>query len=315
MTIVLSIIAWAAFIALVAGLIKPAWVKLTSRWQAIKIFAGTWIVSLILLGISTAAEPHGFFAFLSILGLLVLIAGLIKPKWLRLSDRKKVTLYYGLGFFIVFMIGVAVSGASSFSAAMPSGSPTQQSNNALPKTSQQKLQDVISSALPPSWTFGSITFASDTSYEQTIRPADAQFVKVTINAGDAWDDTAIITESGQLATKIFQQAFQIDPTYYDVGVEYDGQLTDQYGNTTTSQMIYYEMDRELDSKINWDGLSTVQNDVHMCAFLREQENQTQSDAAGRSIGCLVIPNDVRQAENTIESQNASQYPDIPHYGN
>jgi hypothetical protein len=315
MTTLLTIITWASFIAFVVGLIKPAWVKMPSRGRSAWIFALAWVTSLILLGIASAAAPHGFFAFLSIVGLLALIVGLIKPKWLRMPDRKKVALYYGLGFFIIFMIGVAVSGVSLFSATTPSGSPTQQSPNAGPETSQQKLQDVINSALPPSWTFGSITLASDTSYEQTIRPADAQFVKVTINAGDAWDDTAIITESGQLATKIFQQAFQIDPTYYDVGIEYDGQLTDQYGNTTTSQMIYYEMDRELDSKINWDGLSTVQNDVHMCAFLREQENQTQSDAAGRSIGCLVIPNDIRQAENTIESQNASQYPDIPHYGN
>ena len=319
MTILLTIIAWASFIALILGLIKPSWVKMKTRGQTAKIFLSAWIITFVLFGISSAATPHGFWAFLSIVGLLALIAGLIKPSWLRLPSRKKVAYYYGLGFIIVFMIGVAVTAGSSSSInwnqLTQQSQTTQSSQTTAPQTSEQKLQAAVESALPPSWAIGGISLASSTFYYGQTLPTGTQYVEVDITVGDFWDDTSLITETGQLSAKVFQQAFQADPTFYDVSIKYDGPTTDQYGNTTTSEMFYYEMDRPLYSEINWSGLSAVQNDVHMCAFLREQRVETDAVDNGRGIECGVVQYDLQQAENTIEAQNAVQYRAIQQDGN
>ena len=97
---------------------------------------------------------------------------------------------------------------------------------------------------------------------------------------------------------------------------YYGTTTDQYGNATSSLLMSYEMDRPLYSKINWSGIADVENDVHLCAFLREQFNSmSQSDQdKDIAVGCLVAPYNLRSAENAIET-SSPQYKDIPQYPN
>ena len=41
--------------------------------------------------------------------------------------------------------------------------------------------------------------------------------------------------------------------------------------------MIYTMDRPLYEKINWSGFSTMQNDIHLCDFLRAQYNVLTPD--------------------------------------
>jgi hypothetical protein len=254
------------------------------------------------------------FTLLFFVALIGLVLGLIKPSIVRMKSRAQSGLTFGIAAIVFLIVSTATFTPATPSALQAgSNSATQQQQPMGPQTSQQKLQTAIQSDLPSSWSigndYGNIDISSDTSDEATTRPAGSQYVEIHINAVVA-DDNSFITQTGQLTTNIFQQAFQIDPTFYDVSVRYEGQTTDQYGNSTTSPLMVYTMDRPLYGQINWSGLSAVQNDVHMCAFLREQANETNAFADGRYIGCNVFPYDLRGAESAIEVQNVAQYPDI-----
>lgn len=112
---------------------------------------------------------------------------------------------------------------------------------------------------------------------------------------------------------IFILSNSANPNLYDISVRYYGQTTDQYGNNKDSMMLSYTMDRPLYDKINWSGFSYTQNDAYLCAFLREQFNTMgKADKDNRVVGCVVIPSNIRKAEDTIETSNP-QFKDIPHY--
>lgn len=268
---------------------------------------------------------HTFLAFIVTIAFFALIIGLIKPSLVRMPSRKRVGMIYGGAWFLCFILfGITTPAANApavtqNSVIQTTAASTSSVTNPVPtpQTSEQKLQAAVQSDLPASWSigddYGDIDISSDTSSGDTIRPAGSQYVEIHIDAVDN-DDNSFITQTGQLTTNIFQQAFQIDPTFYDVSVRYEGQVTDQYGNSTTSPLMVYTMDQPLYKQINWSGLSAVQNDIHMCAFLREQANETNAFADGRYIGCDVFPYDLRSAESSIETQNATQYPDIPQDG-
>ncbi len=96
-------------------------------------------------------------------------------------------------------------------------------------------------------------------------------------------------------------------------VRYYGKITDQYGNSTDDMLISYTMDLPLYKKISWSGFSSTQNDSHLCAFLREEENNLDANNVDKMyIGCVVFPSNLHTAENKIEASNP-QYKDIPQY--
>jgi hypothetical protein len=206
----------------------------------------------------------------------------------------------------------------STDAAVISPTPTVATSSApQPQTMQEKLDAMVRAQLQQ----GSVVGAS---YKQTqiendddgsgyARPAGTKYLTIDVSTGPIPDDTRYIEGTGQLTTGLFQQTFTIDPSVYDVLVRYYGKTTDPYGNTKTDMLMSYEMDRPLYSKMNWAGLPRVQNDLHMCAFLRE-ESMTMTETA-RSISyvsCVILPYDLTAAEDAIES-GSPQYNDIPRY--
>ena len=253
------------------------------------------------------------FLVLVLISMVGLIVGLIKPSIVKMKSRKDASLILG-GSLIVFFILFGVT----MNPSAPSVESNQPSQNATPQsavnlTDQQKLDNAVKSILGQS--------SSKVSYKSTSiesddsdRPKDSKFVTIDVDTGELYSEDQFITNGGKLAANMFQQAFPINPNFYDVLVRYYGQVTDQFGNTTSSMLMSYAMDLPLYSKINWSGLADVENDIHLCAFLREQENILPADNTSKLyIGCVVIPSNLRKVENSIETGN-TQYKDIPQYG-
>jgi hypothetical protein len=66
----------------------------------------------------------------------------------------------------------------------------------------------------------------------------------------------------------------------------------------------YTMDRPLYEKINWSGFSTMQNDIHLCDFLRAQHNVLTPDEQSNSdVGCGISVSNLQQAEASIQASN------------
>lgn len=51
----------------------------------------------------------GFIGFVSILVFFAMLIGLLNPRWVKVETRKKVLIYYGIGSFVLFGIGVSLS--------------------------------------------------------------------------------------------------------------------------------------------------------------------------------------------------------------
>ena len=256
---------------------------------------------------------NDIFLVLVLVSIVGLIAGLIKPSIVKMKSRKDTLLVLGGSLVVFFILFGATMNPSTpgVEGNQPSQDATPQS--AVNLTDQQKLDNAVKSILGQS--SGKVSYKS-TSIEgdDSDRPKNSKFVTIDVDTGELYSEDQLITNGGKLAANMFQQAFPINPNFYDVLVRYYGQVTDQYGNTTSSMLMSYAMDRPLYSKINWSGLADVENDIHLCAFLREQENILPADNTSKLyIGCAVIPSNLRKAENAIETGN-SQYKDIPQYG-
>ena len=269
-----------------------------------------------------------FFILLSFVALIVLAVGLVKPSVVKLASRRKVGMWYGGAFIVLLILGVAVtptdhSATTSVSVPVqnktttPVASDTKVVPNtpsAVPLTDEAKIEQAVRSVLQQSSSHISY-IKSDLSTDEPPAPKGSKYLVVTLDTDAAtfWDDEAIITETGKLASQIFQKVFQTTQNTYDVSVLYDGDTTDQYGNTKSSLLVSFTMDRPLYTKINWAGFADTQNDKYLCAFLREQFNtMSKTDREGSVVGCAVLPGNLMKAENKIETSN-SQFRDIPQY--
>ena len=268
---------------------------------------------------------NGLFVIMILVSPICLIIGLIKPSifnsiFRRELNRKNTSLIFGIAFVVFFILfGVTTPPTSSKPTSAQNSAPVKAVKTAAssaPKTDQQKLDNVVKSLLSNG------SYSSELSYKATtidsddsVRPAGSKYVTIDINAGTFWDDNSVITDTGTFATSIFQKVFPINPNFYDVLVRYYGQTTDQYGKTTDNMMLSYEMDLPLYNKISWAGFSDMQNDIHLCAFIREEQSTlAESDTDKTYIGCIVTPTNLRSAESKIETGNP-QYGDIPQYAN
>lgn len=68
-----------------------------------------------------------FFGIFATIVFFAMILGLVKPQWAMLHDRKKVIIYYGFAFFILFIISISVGS----SQPSPSGSNPQPQQEAM----------------------------------------------------------------------------------------------------------------------------------------------------------------------------------------
>jgi hypothetical protein len=266
---------------------------------------------------------NAFFSFLTTIAFLALIVGLIKPSWVRMPSRKRVGMIYGgawLVFFILFGITSRRANTTPGQSTTPSttahtaATQTQAapSQPAAPLTDQQKLDSTVSGQMSSNPATGlQASYVSsqiqpdDYADDGVTRPAGSHYILVTINVpGIEWSNNLFIEDTGQLSSEIFQQVFPLDPNFYDVAVWYMGPITDAYGNTTTTDLITYTMDRPLYNKIDWSNFSSTQNDVHLCDFLRAQyASLTTDEQANSDVGCTIAASNLQQAEASIQASN------------
>jgi hypothetical protein len=254
-----------------------------------------------------------------------LIAGLIRPRWVKMPSRKRASAVFGIASILFFVL-VGTSANSSSSTTAPASDQVTASSSAqtvpTPSTPEQALQSAVQSSFTDKGTLD-VTYKAGTIEDDDsppFRPASSPYVTIDVNVSSFLGDDTFISDSGTLAATIFKNVFPLDPHYYDVLVRYYGATIDQYGNSSNSMMMSYEMDRQLFNKINWSGFSDVGNDVHLCAFLREQAvlqeiSLTDEQKAHFYLGCVVMLSDLRTAEDKVEKDNPQQCGDIPQYGN
>jgi hypothetical protein len=254
--------------------------------------------------------------FLSIIGLII---GLIKPTRVKMKSRKQVSWIFG-GGIVLFLIlqtittpqnqSTVATNPVSVSATGTHTASTSTAASQVPLTDQQKITNVVQSLIQQSSTeFPSIKSVEVVDSDGTIPNTDGmKFVAVHIEAGTFWNDSSTITETGQLTSKILQQVFPLNPKFYDIQVWYYGQLTDEYGNKSDGLMIDYDMERDLYGKVNWAGFSDNQNDIHLCAFLREQTAMDDGNNVNDTCGVMLAS--LKKAESSIETSNP-QFSDIP----
>jgi hypothetical protein len=265
------------------------------------------------------------FFFLVLASIVGLVIGLIKPTRVKMKSRKQVSWIFGGGIVLFFLL----IGISAGQSQTPVASTTQ-TNNAVaakatatpvatpqaPLTDKQKVQNAVQSLIEnQSGQFPSIK-AVDIQSDPSL-PKGMTYVTIDIETGTFWDDSATVTETSQMTSQIMQQVFPINSTFHDVLVRYYGQLTDQYGNTSDGMMLSYDMGQTLYKKINWANFSNIQNDVHLCAFIREYFNTLDQATKDQELSqgsnsCTIMLKSLQKAENSIETSNP-QFSDIPQY--
>ncbi len=258
------------------------------------------------------------FLALLLLSIVGFFVGVVRPQWVWMASRKRAAMTFAgtaVVFFILFGVtsspnsqGAKISIGSTQNATSSQTSVTGESNSAqVTNTPETALQNAVQAAFSSQGAL-SVSYKTGTVEPDDpppTKPAGAQYVTIDMEVPQVLSSNEFITDSGTLTSRIFQRVFALDPNYYDVLVRYYGQTIDQYGNSHESMLMSYSMDRPLFSKINWEGFSSIGNDVRLCAFIRAAfESLSQSEKKNTYIGCIVMPRDLRTAEDSIENTNA-----------
>ena len=110
------------------------------------------------------------------------------------------------------------------------------------------------------------------------RPAGTTMITVFVGTGQVLDKSTLLDTANQLSAQLFQNVFSSGINAYDVFIDYQGQTTDEYGNTNNNTTILVDgMDKNTYAKINWSGFDWTT----LCNFLKSQgtaEGGTGSDA-------------------------------------
>ena len=278
------------------------------RWLFIILFLLAGLISIF------SNLGPGLFLILSAIILLPQFSAFLQKKFKFVFTTKlQVVAIVVLLILIAVIFPAKNQPAESSSNIIKRTAPSTQ--QAAPKTDQQKLDDTVKSLLDKdsSYSFSSKGNSIDT--DDKDRPAGSKFITIDINTSTFWDGKSAVEETGMFSSDLFSKVFPINSNFYDVVIRYYGQTTDQYGNTQNSMLMSYSMDLPLFKKINWSGFSNTQNYLDLCAFLREEESTMSDDNPDKMyIGCVVSVSDIRTAENKIETSNP-QDGDIPQYGN
>jgi hypothetical protein len=188
------------------------------------------------------------FGVLATLAFFAMIVGLIKPKWIKLADRKKVILYYGLGAFILLIISTATFTPPTPPAAdIPT--PTVAAN--VPQDPQSQIKAIVANILQGQTNesgeskLRDITVATDTdgTYDVLVEfNADNNFTNSMAKNGIEIEmsDVYIALYTSEIGKKI-----EI------VDVKAYLPLTDKYGNTQDGVVYGSVLDGSDAAQINW----------------------------------------------------------------
>ncbi|MDI3341832.1 MAG: hypothetical protein QJR03_15000 [Sphaerobacter sp.] len=103
-----------------------------------------------------------------------------------------------------------------------------------------------------------ITARNITEVSVNELPDGGYNVNVYFNMGnDYWDETDFVKRSAASAEVVFQRLFE-NPAVARVTVWSETQFKDPYGKTSTDTGTRLSMDRDTASKVDWNGLATLE---------------------------------------------------------
>lgn len=214
--------------------------------------------------------------FLGLLIIVAFIVGMIKPSWIKLPTRGKVALY-SFGAFVA--LGILMSFVSPKSPAAKTADQSAakapvvaEQKKAVPepiKTPEQLFEENIKAEVKnigaSKFTYKGIELKN----ADANRPKDSKTVTVSVNVGDFWNKDALVRNTSELTSTIFQKSIESKLPLTDYIVWYYGQTKDQYGNSGESIIMSYASTKETVSKINWNGFDKNS----MCDLLKNQPSE------------------------------------------
>ncbi|HPW44345.1 MAG TPA: hypothetical protein PLX67_01350 [bacterium] len=145
------------------------------------------------------------FFFLSIIALIGLIIGIIKPSKVKLTSRKKVILWFG-GSFIVFIILIgATSPVDKTQLSVQENKPAD-TTVVADQTPEQLLESSYKAEIKK---IGTTKFSyRDMKIEDAdnYRPAGSKMVTISVNIDDFYKKDSLIRDTGILSSNLFQKS-------------------------------------------------------------------------------------------------------------
>ena len=178
------------------------------------------------------------------------------------------------------MIGSA-SGTKNDTAAT-AVSPT----TATPQTDQQKLEANLSKIISDFSGTTKVSYKTieiDDEGNDPSRTKGAKVLTVEVNVAEFYSKDAFLKDTGKLSAQIFQASYPSYLAPYDVLVQYYGNATDRYGNTTNKPNVIYAIDKTTYGKVNWSNFDSST----LCDFLKQEE---QIDGVGTGPACNILVN-------------------------
>jgi len=238
MSTLFFILAFIALIGLVVGLIKPEKVKMKSRKKALAWFGGSFLVFIILMGIT--APP-------------------VDPAILEAREAAKIEKQKQKDEAAAAK-KVAEANVEQASPQVEPATQQEQEITQPEKTPEQLLEDTYRSIVKN-------TGSTDFSYKGidiTKLDEKSKMIVIEVNTGDFWNKNSLIRDTGELASNLFQASLNNNLQITDFVVWYYGEVKDIYGNTSSDVMLSYASNQDTIQKINWDGFDKTK----MCDFLR-----------------------------------------------
>ncbi len=240
MSTLFFILAFIALIGLVAGLIKPEKVKMKSRKKALSWFGGSFLVFIILMGIT--APP-------------------VDPAVLQAREAAKIEKQKQRDEAAAAKKAEEANAKQASYQEEPEAQKQEVNTVTQPeKTPEQLLEDTYRSIVKN-------TGSTDFSYKGidiTKLDEKSKMIVIEVNTGDFWNKNSLIRDTGELASNLFQASLNNNLQITDFVVWYYGEVKDIYGNTSSDVMLSYASNQDTIQKINWDGFDKTK----MCDFLR-----------------------------------------------
>ncbi len=232
-------------------------------------------LELLAAGFVLLAKPskvmNNLFLFLLLVSLVALPVGLVKPSWVRLDSRKRVSKIMGgsiLAFFILFAI---TSDSTPEELATSQNTPVVETKAeataqvpSKPASLEEQITQAVTNALGSTNNTNkprvvSVKVSNYNSVELSAygyKPTDTvKGVLVTINASENLTTNLQKGTMADEAVKIFQAVFPLSSQIGDVGVWSQLPVKDKYGNTKDDTAITFVMTRPLYQKVNWSNFN------------------------------------------------------------
>lgn len=245
MSTLFFILAFIALIGLVVGLIKPEKVKMTTRKKALAWFGGSFLVLIILMGIT--APP-------------------VDPAVLQAREAAKIEKQKQKDEAAAAKKADEAKAEQANSQEQPEAQPQEVNTVAQPeKTPEQLLEDsyrsIVKNIGATDMSFREIDI---TNVGGQDNPESSKMIVVSVTLGDFLSRSSLIRNTGEMTSLIFQKSLESKLPLSSVTVWYYGQTKDKFGNTSDSLVLSYGATRETIDKINWGGFDKT----GMCDFLK-----------------------------------------------